>query len=131
MIVPTVIAGALGRQAPEPSSASVSSSFSSSAVTSPSITLRSEHRGVLGEADGVVLDDVTGFDGAIPAVADLGPDPVEALPRAGTAAADDGVGPYQTYGNEPSPREPRTTASDRRCCPRMYTDFTQDPRTQQ
>ncbi|MET9343001.1 M15 family metallopeptidase [Nonomuraea sp. NPDC003804] len=50
-----------------------------------------EHRGAAGEADGVVPDGVTVFDDAFPAVAKLDPDLLEALRRAATDAAEDGV----------------------------------------
>jgi LAS superfamily LD-carboxypeptidase LdcB len=45
----------------------------------------------LGEADGVVPDGVTVFDDEVPAVANLDPDLLDALRRAATDAADDGV----------------------------------------
>jgi hypothetical protein len=52
---------------------------------------RSEHRGALGEADGVVPDGTTVFDDEIPGVANLDPDLLGALRQAATDAADDGV----------------------------------------
>ncbi|MBB5101438.1 M15 family metallopeptidase [Streptomyces spectabilis] len=59
------------------------------ATSSP--TGRGEHRGALGEADGVVPDGVTVFDDAVPAVAHLDPPLLKALRRAATAAGDAGV----------------------------------------
>ncbi|MGW5686255.1 M15 family metallopeptidase [Nonomuraea sp. NPDC003754] len=62
----------------------------SSSATSFSDVL-GEHRGAAGEADGVVPDGVTVFDDEFPAVAKLDPDLLEALRRAATDAAEDGV----------------------------------------
>ncbi|MEV7970203.1 M15 family metallopeptidase [Sphaerisporangium sp. NPDC088356] len=59
---------------------------------------RSEHRGPLGEADGVVPDGVTVFDDAIPAVANLDPDLLKALSRAATDAANDRIKFYVNSG---------------------------------
>ena len=59
---------------------------------------RSEHRGPLGEADGVVPDGVTVFDDAIPAVANLDTDLLKALRRAATDAANDGIKFYVNSG---------------------------------
>jgi zinc D-Ala-D-Ala carboxypeptidase len=53
--------------------------------------LPGEHGGALGEADGAVPDGTTVFDDAIPGVANLDPDLLDALRQAGTDAADDGV----------------------------------------
>ena len=55
------------------------------------MVLRGEHRGALGEADGVVPDGSTVFDDEIPGVANLDPDLLGAMRRAATDAADDGV----------------------------------------
>ena len=55
------------------------------------VVLRSEHRGVLGEADGAVPDGTTVFDSQIPGVANLDSDLLGALREAATGAADDGV----------------------------------------
>jgi LAS superfamily LD-carboxypeptidase LdcB len=52
----------------------------------------------LGEADGAVRDDVTVFDDAIPAVANLDPGLLKALRQAATAAAVDGVEFYVNSG---------------------------------
>jgi zinc D-Ala-D-Ala carboxypeptidase len=64
---------------------------SSSTAASPIAVLRSEHRGPLGEADGVVPDGTTVFDDEVPAVANLDADLLVALRQAATDAADDGV----------------------------------------
>ena len=50
-----------------------------------------EHRGAAGEADGVLPDGVTVFDGGYPGIANLDPALLAALRRAATDAADDGV----------------------------------------
>jgi zinc D-Ala-D-Ala carboxypeptidase len=71
---------------------------SSSTAASPTDVLRSEHRGALGEADGVVPDGVTVFDDEIPAVANLDPDLLGALRQAATDAAGDGVVFYVDSG---------------------------------
>jgi zinc D-Ala-D-Ala carboxypeptidase len=71
---------------------------SSSTAASPIDVLRSEHRGALGEADGVVPDGVTVFDDATPGVANLDPDLLGALRQAATDAADDGVELYVESG---------------------------------
>nr|WP_242338929.1 M15 family metallopeptidase [Streptomyces formicae] len=81
-----------------PSSPSASSASSASSAASPPHTHRSEHRGALGKAGGVVPDGVTVFDDATPAVANLDPDLLMALRRAATAAADDGVEFYVNSG---------------------------------
>jgi D-alanyl-D-alanine carboxypeptidase len=82
LVVIATIVGALGYQLLAPSS---------STAASPVDVLRSEHRGVLGEADGAVPDGTTVFDDEIPAVANLDPALLGALRRAATDAADDGV----------------------------------------
>ena len=71
---------------------------SSSSAPSPLNSPRREHRGALGEADGVVPDGVTVFDDAIPAVANLNPDLLKALRQAATDAADDKVEFYVNSG---------------------------------
>src|SRR6476620_6037210 len=71
---------------------------SSSAAASPIDIPRSEHRGALGEADGVVPDGTTVFDDEIPGVANLDPALLGALRQAATDAADDGVKFYVNSG---------------------------------
>jgi zinc D-Ala-D-Ala carboxypeptidase len=60
-------------------------------LRSPHSGLRSDERGPLGEGDGAVPDGTTVFDDAIPAVANLDPDLLDALRQAATDAADEGV----------------------------------------
>jgi zinc D-Ala-D-Ala carboxypeptidase len=55
------------------------------------VRLRSEHRGALGQADGAVPDGTTVFDDEIPGVAKLDPALLGALRQAATDAADDGI----------------------------------------
>ncbi len=59
---------------------------------------RGEHRGALGQADGVVPDGTTVFDDAMPGVANLDPALLGALRQAATDAADDGVEFYVNSG---------------------------------
>jgi D-alanyl-D-alanine carboxypeptidase len=70
----------------------------SSSTASPIDVLRSEHpglrpghRGALGEAGGAVPGGTTVFDDEVPGVAKLDPALLDALRRAATDAADDGV----------------------------------------
>jgi hypothetical protein len=63
----------------------------SSSSTSLGDVLRGDHRGALGEAGGVLTDGVSVFDDETPAVANLDPSLLEALRRAATDAAEDGV----------------------------------------
>jgi len=62
----------------------------SSAASSGEV-LRSDHRGVLGEADGVVADSASVFDDDVPAVSNLDPGLLDALRRAARDAEEDGV----------------------------------------
>jgi zinc D-Ala-D-Ala carboxypeptidase len=64
----------------------------------PTDVPRSEHRGPLGEADGVVPDGTTVFDDEVPGVANLDPALLGALRQAATDAADDGVELHVTSG---------------------------------
>jgi D-alanyl-D-alanine carboxypeptidase len=96
LVVIAAIAAALGHQL---------LASSSSTAASPIDVLRTEHRGLrrehpglrsehgpaLGRADGAVPDGATLFDDEIPGVANLDPDLLDALRRAATDAADDGV----------------------------------------
>jgi D-alanyl-D-alanine carboxypeptidase len=91
------ITAALGYQSENSSSSSAAPLSKSSSAPSPHAS-RSEHRGALGEADGVVPDGVTVFDDAVPAVANLDPDLLKALRHAATTAADDGVEFYVNSG---------------------------------
>jgi D-alanyl-D-alanine carboxypeptidase len=67
-------------------------------AASPIDIPRSEHRGALGEADGVVPDGTTVFDDEISGVANLDPALLGALRQAATDAADDWVEFYVTSG---------------------------------
>jgi zinc D-Ala-D-Ala carboxypeptidase len=95
LVVIAVIAVALGDRLPASSSSTASPS--STAAPPPSAPAsrvrlpRSEHRGVLGEADGAVPDGTTVFADDVPGVANLDPALLGALRRAATRAADDGV----------------------------------------
>lgn len=63
----------------------------SSSATSLGDVLRGDHKGALGEADGLVPDGASVFDDELPAVANLDPSLLAALRRAATDAAKDGV----------------------------------------
>jgi hypothetical protein len=67
--------------------------YQSSSSSAPpfSDVLHGDHHGALGEADGVVPDGASVFDDEIPAVANLDPGLLQALRRAATDAAKDGV----------------------------------------
>jgi D-alanyl-D-alanine carboxypeptidase len=80
LIVIAATVGALGYQ-----------SLASSTAASRLDVVLSEHRGALGEADGVVPDGTTVFDDEVPAVANLDPALLGALRGAATDAAEDGV----------------------------------------
>jgi hypothetical protein len=90
LVVIASIAADLGHQL-------LASSSSNGAPVSPSTAAssipvrRTEHDGVLGEADGAVPDGTTAFDDDIPGVANLDPALLGALRHAATEAADDGV----------------------------------------
>jgi LAS superfamily LD-carboxypeptidase LdcB len=68
------------------------------AAASPIDIPHREHRGALGEADGVVPVGTTVFDDEIPGVANLAPALLSALRQAATDAADDGVEFFVTSG---------------------------------
>jgi zinc D-Ala-D-Ala carboxypeptidase len=89
LLVVGAIAGVLGYQ-----SLASSSSPAASPIEVPRGEhrgLRGEHRGALGEADGAVPDGTTVFDDEIPGIANLDPALLDALRRAATDAAHDGV----------------------------------------
>ncbi|MFD3311900.1 M15 family metallopeptidase [Streptomyces sp. NPDC058694] len=90
VVVIAAITAALGYQ--------LSQTSSSLSAALPSNTLRIDHRGALGEADGAVPDGVTVFDDEIPAVVNLDPDLLKALRQAATDAAGDGVEFYVNSG---------------------------------
>jgi hypothetical protein len=103
VVVTGALLGVLGCQplAPTPPSLAseplTSSSPPSSSTTPPTSARRPddpdrhELRGAVGEADGVVPDGVTVFDGAVPAVANLDPALLGALRQAATDAAGSGI----------------------------------------
>ena len=76
---------------PHVSSSATASPISSPPAASPTDVRRSERRGALGEADGVVPDGTTVFDDEVPGVGNLDPALLRALRRAATDAADDRV----------------------------------------
>ncbi len=78
-VVITAIIGTVGNQS------------ASSSPPSFGDVLGGDHHGALGEADGLVPDGASVFDDEIPAVANLDPSLLEALRRAATDAAEDGV----------------------------------------
>ena len=82
LVVFAAIAAALGHQLPASSSSTPASSID---------VRRDEHRGALGVADGAVPDGTTVFDDTVPGVANLDPALLDALRRAATEAAGDGV----------------------------------------
>jgi hypothetical protein len=88
LVAIVAIAAALGYQLPASSS---STATSSSTAGSPVHVPRREQSRSLGEADGAVPDGTTVFDDGIPGVANLDPALLDALRRAATDAADDGV----------------------------------------
>jgi hypothetical protein len=87
LVAIAAIAAALGYQLPSSSSTASSSTTAASPIDVP----RSEHRRVLGEADGAVPDGATVFDDEIPGVGNLEPALLGALRQAATDAAGDGV----------------------------------------
>ncbi|RII15883.1 D-alanyl-D-alanine carboxypeptidase [Streptomyces sp. YIM 130001] len=91
-----VVAVALAHQEWKPSLSAQSAQSALSALSVQSST--SGHRGELDEADGVVPDGTTVFDDTAPAVTGLDANLLEALRRAGNAAADDGVEFYVNSG---------------------------------
>jgi D-alanyl-D-alanine carboxypeptidase len=91
LVVIAAIAAALGDQLPASSSTTAALRIPPSATASATDVRRSEPRGALGEADGVVPNGTTVFDDEVPGVANLDPALLRALRRAAIDAADDGV----------------------------------------
>jgi zinc D-Ala-D-Ala carboxypeptidase len=92
LVAVAAVAAAVGHQSSASSTAPSSSiARPSSAPASPVDGLRRERRGPLGEADGAVPDGTTVFDDDVPGVAKLDPALLDALRRAATNAAGDGV----------------------------------------
>jgi LAS superfamily LD-carboxypeptidase LdcB len=88
LVVIVTIALALGDHLPASSSSRASSSPTAAA---PTHAPRREHRKALGEAGGAIPAGTTVFDDAIPGVAKLDPDLLDALRQAATDAANEGV----------------------------------------
>ena len=82
LLVIAALAAAVGGQLP---------ATSRSTAASPPDTPRHEHRGAQGEAEGAVPEGTTVFDDSVPGVAKLNPALRDALRRAATDAAGDGV----------------------------------------
>jgi zinc D-Ala-D-Ala carboxypeptidase len=106
VVVLAAITVAFGYQAQSSSSSSAKSTLKPSAAAPPLTSSsaptptahRSEHRAAIGEADGLVPDGVTVFDSAIPAVANLDPDLLQALRDAAAGAAPDDITFYVNSG---------------------------------
>jgi D-alanyl-D-alanine carboxypeptidase len=102
LVVAAAIAASLGY----PLLSSASSSPPASSLPAPSSqpaasripVPRNEPPGALDEADGVVVDGTTVFDGEVPGIAKLDPALLRALRRAATDAQGDGVKVYVTSG---------------------------------
>ena len=95
LVVAAAIAAALGDQLLASSSSTASPS---TLGASPTVVLRTEHHGVLGEAGGAVPDGTTVFDDEVPGVAKLDRALRRALRQAATDAAADGVSFYVDSG---------------------------------
>jgi D-alanyl-D-alanine carboxypeptidase len=92
VVVSAALIGVLGYQSlSAPSSSATSPIAAEKLANHPHDSLPRDHRGAVGEADGVVPDGVTVFDDAFPAVANLDPALLGALRQAATDAAGNGV----------------------------------------
>ncbi len=99
VVVSAALVGVLGYQSLAVSSSSATSPIAAEPPAHrPPDGLDGDHHGAPGEADGVVPDGVTVFDGEYPAVANLDPALLRALRRAASDAADDGVELYVDSG---------------------------------
>jgi zinc D-Ala-D-Ala carboxypeptidase len=157
LVVVAAIAAALRDQLLASSSSTASSANTGA---SPTVALRSEHSGALGEADGAIPNGTTVFDDGVPGVAKLDRALLRALRQAATDAAavatpntsahvsGDAVviGPVaatawlsahgatyglcQIYSNEPWHYELPPEGIDHGCPP-IYADPAHDPRTRQ
>jgi D-alanyl-D-alanine carboxypeptidase len=67
-------------------------------VPNGELVLRPERSGALGEADGLLPDRITAFDGQCPGLINLNPDLLHALRQAATGAAEDGIELFVTSG---------------------------------
>jgi D-alanyl-D-alanine carboxypeptidase len=93
LVVTAAVAAALGYQLPSSSSSTAASPIDVLRSGRPRAPgeARSQHRGALGEAGGAVPDGTTVFADGIPGVANLDPALLDALRRAATLAAVNGV----------------------------------------
>ena len=99
VVIGTALLGVIGCQSLAASSSSATSPSPVEPLADrPDDSLRGDHQGALGEADGVVPDGVTVFDNEYPAVANLDPDLLGAFRRAARDAARDGVEFYVNSG---------------------------------
>jgi zinc D-Ala-D-Ala carboxypeptidase len=98
LVVLAAIAAALGSQLTTSSSPSRALASTIQALPSEHRGLDREHRSALGEAEGAVPEGTTVFDEAIPGIANLDPALRDALRRAATDAAGDGVELYVDSG---------------------------------
>jgi D-alanyl-D-alanine carboxypeptidase len=99
LVVIAAIIGALGYQSLAPSSSTATSPIAAEPPAHPPHdSLRSEHCGALGEADGAVPDGLTVFDDEHPTVANLDPALLRAVRQAATDAASDGIVFYVDSG---------------------------------
>jgi D-alanyl-D-alanine carboxypeptidase len=98
LVVSAATATALGHLSlASPSSASSAPAAPPALGSAPDV-LRPEHRGALGEADGVLPDGATVFHDEIPGIANLDPGLLGALRQAAATAADVGVELYVNSG---------------------------------
>jgi zinc D-Ala-D-Ala carboxypeptidase len=92
VVVSAALLGVLGYESLAASSLSATSPIAAAPPAHrPHDSLHRDRHGALGEAEGVVPDGVTVFDGEYPAVANLDPALLDALRQAATDAASDGV----------------------------------------
>jgi len=99
LVVIAAVIAAVGYQSSAVSSSSATSPIAAAPLAHrPYDSLHGDHHGAPGEADGVVPDGVTVFDGEYPAVAKLDPALRTALRQAATDAAREGVKLYVDSG---------------------------------
>jgi D-alanyl-D-alanine carboxypeptidase len=99
VVVSAALIGVLGYQSWAASSSSAPSPIAAEPPTHrPHNSLHDDHHGAVTEADGVVPDGVTVFDGEYPGIANLNPDLLQAVREAATDAGDDGIEFYVSSG---------------------------------
>jgi zinc D-Ala-D-Ala carboxypeptidase len=98
LVVVAILVGVVGFQSLAASSSGMPSISIGPIGQHPHGTALHHGHGTLGKADGLVADDVTVFDDAYPAVANLDPALLDALRRAADDAADDRVDVYVNSG---------------------------------